>query len=105
MCKLAAFWRKKHPGILAFNLKVCFNGAMNKPIATKQAAIAVFGSMSDAAKAIGISSQAINCWPDILPPRILDRVIAACVRDGIEVPAHFLKKSDGSVRDEYGRNK
>ena len=76
---------------------------MNEPIATMQAALAVFGSMSDAAKAIGISSQAIHCWPEILPPRILDRVIAACVREGIEVPAHFLKKSDEAVHDEQER--
>ena len=63
----------------------------------KHAAIELFGGVTNTAKAVGVGSAAISNWPDILPPRILDRVIAACVREGIEVPAHFLKKSDGSV--------
>lgn len=63
----------------------------------KQAAIDLFGGVTNTAKAVGVGSAAISNWPDILPPRILDRVIAACVREGIEVPAHFLKKSDDAV--------
>lgn len=34
------------------------------------------GSITSAAKAIGISYQAVNKWPDELPPRIADRVYA-----------------------------
>ena len=66
----------------------------------KSEAIELLGGQTSAAALIGISYQAISKWPDILPPRILDRVIAACVREGIEVPAHFLKKSDEAVHDE-----
>lgn len=38
------------------------------------------GSTSTAAHAIGISYQAVDKWPDILPPRIADRVYAAIAR-------------------------
>jgi len=38
------------------------------------------GSISAAAKAIGISYQAVNQWPDELSRAIEDRVIAAEVR-------------------------
>lgn len=35
------------------------------------------GTVSEAAKAIGINSQAVTQWPEDLPRRIADRVIAA----------------------------
>lgn len=35
------------------------------------------GSVTEAAKAIGINPQAVTQWPDDLPRRISDRVIAA----------------------------
>ena len=38
------------------------------------------GSISAAAEAIGISYQAVNQWPEDLPPRIADRVYAALAR-------------------------
>lgn len=38
------------------------------------------GSVASAAKAIGVSYQAVAKWPDDLSPRIVDRVIAAQVR-------------------------
>jgi hypothetical protein len=38
------------------------------------------GSTSAAATAIGISYQAVDKWPDILPARIADRVYAAIAR-------------------------
>lgn len=38
------------------------------------------GTTESAARAIGISYQAISKWPELLPPRIADRVIAAYVR-------------------------
>lgn len=38
------------------------------------------GSVAKAAEAIGINSQAISQWPEILPPRISDRVEAALWR-------------------------
>jgi len=38
------------------------------------------GAISTAAKEIGISYQAVEKWPDVLPDRIADRVIAAIAR-------------------------
>lgn len=38
------------------------------------------GTISTAAKEIGISYQAVEKWPDVLPARIEDRVIAAIAR-------------------------
>lgn len=47
--------------------------------------------MSTAAEALGISYQAVNKWPDLLPARISDRVLGACVRKQIAVPAQFFE--------------
>ena len=38
------------------------------------------GSVASAAKEIGVTYQAIDKWPDELPPRIADRVLAAVAR-------------------------
>lgn len=38
------------------------------------------GSVASAADAIGISYQAVDKWPDVLPDRIADRVVAAIAR-------------------------
>lgn len=38
------------------------------------------GSIPAAAKAIGITYQAVDKWPDVLSPRIADRVLAALAR-------------------------
>lgn len=38
------------------------------------------GSVADAAVAIGVSSSAVSQWPDDLPDRIADRVLAALAR-------------------------
>lgn len=38
------------------------------------------GSVASVAKAIGASYQAVDKWPDELPPRIRDRVQAALYR-------------------------
>lgn len=47
----------------------------------KQKAIEILGgTVALAAKAIGISSSAVSQWPDVLPSRIEDRVIAAAAR-------------------------
>lgn len=50
------------------------------------------GAMPDAAVAMGISYQAVNKWPDLLPDRIADRVLGTCVRRGIPIPAEFTDK-------------
>lgn len=44
------------------------------------------GDIPAAAKAVGVSYQAVNQWPAHLSRRIEDRVLAACVRHGIPVP-------------------
>lgn len=49
---------------------------MEKAIAIEQ----LGGSIAAAAEAIGVSYQAVNQWPDTLPPRISDRVQAALWR-------------------------
>jgi len=38
------------------------------------------GTTAAAADAVGISYQAVDKWPDVLPPRIADRVLAALAR-------------------------
>lgn len=45
------------------------------------------GTVSSAAGAIGINPQAISQWPDELPPRLVDRVIAAIARERMGVDA------------------
>ncbi|ATH99520.1 hypothetical protein EGY22_12925 [Alcaligenes faecalis] len=53
----------------------------------KQHAIQLLGgSVSSAASAIGIMPQAVTQWPEDLPPRIADRVIAAVARQN---PKHW----------------
>ncbi|CDS48937.1 hypothetical protein [Polaromonas sp. CG9_12] len=44
------------------------------------------GSVSAAAKKVGVSYQAVNQWPEILPARIEDRVISALARDASTLP-------------------
>lgn len=38
------------------------------------------GSTAAAAQVIGVTYQAVDKWPDVLPPRIEDRVLAALYR-------------------------
>lgn len=52
------------------------------------------GTVAETAKAIGIKSSAVSQWPDELPPRLQDRVVAACVRKGIAVPQHAAPKEE-----------
>lgn len=49
-----------------------------------------FGGRDETAEAIGCTPQAISDWPEELPPRIQDRVIAAAVRQGKKIPADML---------------
>jgi hypothetical protein len=59
-------------------MKVCFHNGMRK------SAVIEFFDKSRAVLAaeIGISPQAVSDWPEELPRRISDRVIAAAVRAG-----------------------
>lgn len=57
----------------------------------KQAAIDLLGgTVVDAARALKVTYQAVDKWPDPLPPRIMDRVVAACVYKSIPIPRELL---------------
>lgn len=53
-----------------------FNGGMLKA----QAIELLGGTVAAAADAVGVTYQAVDKWPDELPPRIADRVQAALWR-------------------------
>lgn len=46
------------------------------------------GTVAEAARRLGVSYQAVDKWPDQLPPRIADRVVAAVARE--HLPAEML---------------
>jgi len=54
------------------------------------------GSVSSAAKAVGVSYQAVVKWPDVLPPRIADRVYAALWKQQQGGPARSRKPTASS---------
>ena len=57
----------------------------------KDEAIALLGgSAVRAAELMGVTYQAVNKWPPVLPQRIADRVLGVCVRHGIAVPGQYL---------------
>jgi len=60
----------------------------------KQKAIELFGTQVALAAAVGIGKSAVSDWPDPLPPRIADRVIAACVRKGIDPTPLLISEED-----------
>jgi hypothetical protein len=63
----------------------------------KQKAIDLLGgSVAKAAEAIGISSQAISLWPEVLPPRVADRVVAAVARK--HLPPELLGEEPRQVQ-------
>lgn len=45
-------------------------------------AIALFGSQSATARALGVTPSYISQWPDELPERLADRVVGAAIRLG-----------------------
>jgi hypothetical protein len=62
--------------MVARKTELWFNVCMLKT----QAIQLLGGTFSAAAKAIGISYQAVHKWPDVLPESIADRVVAAVAR-------------------------
>jgi hypothetical protein len=46
----------------------------------KQKLINSLGGVRNLADLVGISNKAVYQWPDILPPRLMDRVIGAAYR-------------------------
>jgi hypothetical protein len=59
------------------------------------------GTLTSAAEAIGISKQAVEKWPDPLPPRIADRVYAVLARK--HLPAELLPATDHAQAAEAPR--
>jgi hypothetical protein len=55
------------------------------------------GTNKSAALAIGISVQAISQWPETLPPRIADRVIAALSRMPRRIKPEAVKPEKASA--------
>lgn len=45
--------------------------------------VKLFGSVRAAAEAVGVTTQAVSQWPDPLPSRIEDRVVAALTRRSV----------------------
>lgn len=70
--------------MVAERRELWFNAGMDKACAIEM----LGGSIASAAAAIGVSYQAVDKWPDPLPPRIADRVLAALARK--HLPAHLL---------------
>lgn len=64
------------------------------------------GTTTEAARAIGILPQAVSQWPEVLPQRIADRVIAAlAVKDPKGWPAIWKRISSGDEGDGNARHK
>lgn len=58
---------------------------------TKTEALNAFGSVANLVEAIeDITPQAVRQWPEELPSRISDRVIAAAVRSGTALPGYWV---------------
>lgn len=66
------------PGLtmVAFFSELWFNTEMQKSKAIEL----LGGTVAAAANAIGVTYQAVDKWPDILPDRIADRVLAVQAR-------------------------
>lgn len=73
--------------MVASCVQLWFNERMKKAYAIEL----LGGTPRAAADAVGISYTAVARWPDPLPRRIADRVIAALVRDGKQVPKRAVK--------------
>lgn len=58
------------------------------------------GSIAAAAEAIGVTYQAVDKWPDELPPRIADRVQAALWRQSHGVPPPAVDEDGAANSDD-----
>lgn len=69
----------------------------------KQKAISLLGgSVSAAAEAIGITYQAVDKWPEVLPQRIVDRVQAALARK--HLPPELIGAEGAPIMAEEARD-
>ena len=88
--------RERFSGWLRIPQKHAYNEGMNKTEAIRL----LGGNVSAAAKAIGISYQAVLIWPDPLPRRIADRVQAALWRVSQGIPHPPQHPAKGEEREE-----
>ena len=56
----------------------------------------LWNTYAEAARAIGITKGAITNWPEELSPGQQAKVVFAALRDGKQIPAHWLKKEEKS---------
>jgi hypothetical protein len=72
---------------------------MNKALALSF----IGGSPLLAAKAVGVSRSAVAQWPDPLPPKLVDRVVAAWARQNVNgLPAEFLRQQSAAQEVPHG---
>lgn len=68
---------------------------------TKTEAINLLGGTSAAlARAVGITPASVSEWPEVLPPRIADRVQAALWRKTYEATANTAQDATQTVAQE-----
>jgi hypothetical protein len=80
--------------MLATSMQACFNLGMRKDFA-----LSVLGpNPKDLAAAVGVSRSAVQQWPDVLPPRIADRVLAAIARK--HLPPELIGASPAAQQAE-----
>lgn len=68
--------------------------AERAPLSKSEALRLLGGSPTSAARLIGISAAAVSMWPDVLPPRIADRVQAALWRMSAKGDALYRRADD-----------
>lgn len=72
---------------------------LTSPVMEKKRAIELLGgTVSSAAEAIGITTSAVSQWPDELPDRVADRVLAALVRR--HMPPELIGESASAPKEE-----
>lgn len=65
---------------------------------TKQQAISLLGgSATSAAAELGVTRQAVDKWPDVLPDRIADRVRGAWARKSVP---HLIPAGDTTTTEQ-----
>lgn len=64
----------------------------------KSRAFDYFGTGQELAAVLGVEHQAVYKWPDQLTPRIIDRVIAACVLSQRQVPPWMVKERERAAQ-------
>jgi len=61
----------------------------------KQKVIKLFNGVAPLAAAMGLGRHAIYMWPAVLPQPVVDRVVGACMRKGID-PKPLLDIGDAA---------